>query len=75
MHVGVAEEILNKCTVNDPQYQNPDDENYTVAFNYEFIEDTSIGNDRYKILVKVTFFFSANIMSRKRCPQTTHDHA
>ena len=35
----VAEEILNKCTVNDPQYQNPDDSAYSVVFNYEFIED------------------------------------
>lgn len=36
----VAEEILNKCTVNDPEYTNPDDLDYCVAFNYEFIEDT-----------------------------------
>lgn len=51
MHVGVAEDILNKCTVNNPQYPNPDDENYTVAFNYEFIEDTSIEVDRYKFYI------------------------
>ena len=38
--VDVAEEILNKCTVNDPEYTNPDDPDYCVAFNYEFIEDT-----------------------------------
>lgn len=36
----VAEEILNKCTVNDPDIQNIDDADYCVAFNYEFIEDT-----------------------------------
>ncbi len=36
----VAEEILNKCTVNDPEYTNPDDPDYSVVFNYEFIEDT-----------------------------------
>ena len=40
MLTDVAEEILNKCTVNDPEYRNPDDEYYCVAFNYEFIEDT-----------------------------------
>ncbi len=47
--IGVAEDILNKCTVNDPQYPNPDDENYTVAFNYEFIEDTSVEVNRYTL--------------------------
>lgn len=36
----VAEEILNKCTINDPQYQNLDDTAYSVVFNYEFVEDT-----------------------------------
>lgn len=48
--IAVAEDVLNKCTVNDPQYPNPDDENYTVAFNYEFIEDTSVEVNRYYYL-------------------------
>ena len=37
---GAAEEILNKCTVSDPQWQNPAEEQYCVAFNYEFVEDS-----------------------------------
>ena len=59
--IGVAEDVLNKCTVNDPQYPNPDDENYTVAFNYEFIEDTSIEVNRYGkkfSMVTLALFFS-----------------
>ena len=36
----VAEEILNKCTVNNPDIRNPDDGAYSVVYNYEFIEDT-----------------------------------
>ena len=35
-----AEEILNKCTVSDPQWQNPAEEQYCVTFNYEFVEDS-----------------------------------
>ena len=37
----VAEIILNKCTVSDPDIKNLDDERYSVAYNYEFMEDTS----------------------------------
>lgn len=37
---GVAEEILNKCTVKNSNIKNHDDERYTVVFNYEFIEDS-----------------------------------
>ena len=48
MHLGVAEEILNKCTVSDPEYPNPADESYTVAFNYEFIEDANIEANQYR---------------------------
>lgn len=39
----VAEEILNKCMVADPNYKNIDDSNYSVIYNYEFIEDTGGG--------------------------------
>ena len=38
--IDVAEEILHKCTVSDPSYENADDNSYSVVFNYEFIEDT-----------------------------------
>ena len=44
----VAEEILNKCTMNDPGYPNPDDEDYSVAFCYEFLEDARDKEQRYK---------------------------
>lgn len=54
--IAVAEDVLNMCTVNDPQYPNPDDENYTVAFNYEFIEDTSAEVNRYRILYQHPYF-------------------
>ena len=43
----VAEEILNKCTVNHPYYQNPDNEYYCVAFCYEFLEDAKDKEQRY----------------------------
>ena len=39
----VAEEILNKCMVANPEYKNLDDEEYSVIFNYEFIEDFNDG--------------------------------
>ena len=39
-HSGVAEDILDKCTLNNSKYENLDDKNYSVLFNYEFIEDT-----------------------------------
>ena len=35
----VAEIVLNKCTVSDPEVKNPDDDRYSVIYNYEFIED------------------------------------
>ena len=37
----LAETILNKCTVNDPNIKNPYDVRYEVLYNYEFIEDTN----------------------------------
>lgn len=37
---GAAEEVLNNCTVSDPDHPSIDDEQYSVIFNYEFIEDT-----------------------------------
>jgi hypothetical protein len=37
---GVAEEVLNKCTVSDPDFKNLDDIQYSVVYNYEFMEDT-----------------------------------
>ena len=40
LYTDAAEEILNKCTVNDPDIQNIYDADYHVIFNYEFIEDT-----------------------------------
>ena len=43
----VAEEILNKCTVSDPRYKNPDDEFYSVVFNYEFVEDARDDEEGY----------------------------
>ena len=44
----IAEEILNRCTVNNPKIQNFDDHDYTVVFNYEFIEDARDNdNERY----------------------------
>ena len=43
----VAEEILNKCTVSDPRYQNADDPGYSVVFNYEFVEDTRDDKEGY----------------------------
>ena len=36
----VAEVVLNKCTVNDPDIKNLDDQRYRVVYNYEFMEDT-----------------------------------
>lgn len=44
MHVHVyinldfAEEVLNKCVVSNPR-GNVDDFEYSVLFNYEFLED------------------------------------
>ena len=46
--IDVAEEILNKCTVHNPDYRNPDDSEYSMAFNYEFIEDTRDATDNKK---------------------------
>ena len=43
----VAEEILNKCTMNNPFRPSPDDENYSVAFCYEFLEDAKDKEQRY----------------------------
>ena len=43
----VAEEILNKCTMNNPDYSNPDDKRYSVAFCYEFLEDAKDKEQRY----------------------------
>lgn len=40
---GVAEEILNKCVVPNPEYKNLDDVRYSALFNYEFIEDVGEG--------------------------------
>ena len=64
----VAEEILNKCTVNDPQYPNPDDSCYSVVFNYEFIEDIRDGkqNQEYvhavvPMLNIITILFSGKM--------------
>ena len=31
---------ISVATVSDPRYPNPDDMEYSVVFNYEFIEDT-----------------------------------
>lgn len=36
---GAAEDILNMSTVSNPSHPNTDDEEYSVIFNYEFIED------------------------------------
>lgn len=36
----MAEVILNKCTVSDPGVKNLDGRWYSVAYNYEFMEDT-----------------------------------
>ena len=44
--IDVAEEILNKCTVHNPDCRNPDDLEYSVVFNYEFIEDTRDATDK-----------------------------
>ena len=35
----VAEMVLDRCIVSDPQYEDPGDKNYTVIMNYEFLED------------------------------------
>ena len=43
----VAEEILNKCTMNHPRITNPDEKNYRVAFCYEFLEDAKDKEQRY----------------------------
>lgn len=35
----VAEIVLDRCIVSDPNYKDPGDSNYTVLMNYEFLED------------------------------------
>ena len=39
----VAEDVLNKCAVEDPAVQERGDEFYSVVYNYEFIEDFKDG--------------------------------
>ena len=41
MFTDVAELVLRKCTASNAKDKNiqPDSEDYTVTFNYEFIED------------------------------------
>ena len=46
--VDAAEEILNRCTVTNPDTQNPDSKAYRVAFNFEFVEDTRDKEARYQ---------------------------
>ena len=31
--------VLDRCIVSDPQFKDPEDINYTVIMNYEFLED------------------------------------
>ena len=43
----VAEAVLDKCIKPTPWCDNPEDEYYNIAYNYEFIEDFS--NPRFII--------------------------
>ena len=48
--IDIAEEVLNKCTVYDPNFPNPGDENYTVYFDYEFVNDFTLHGNRYRYI-------------------------
>ena len=37
----VAEEVFNRCAVSNEAEVGKDDKNYTITFNYEFLEDFS----------------------------------
>lgn len=39
VHQGVAKGIMDKCTVSPPNCPDPGGINYSVLFNYEFVED------------------------------------
>ena len=39
LHQAVAKDILDKCTVSPPNRPDPGDIQYSVLFNYEFVED------------------------------------
>ena len=39
LHQAVAKDILDKCTVSPPNCPDPGDIQYSVLFNYEFVED------------------------------------
>ena len=38
-HTDAAEEVLNNCTIADPNDPDPTDISYSIIFNYEFVED------------------------------------
>ena len=39
VHQGVAKCVLDKCTVSSPNCPDPGAIDYSVLFNYEFVED------------------------------------
>ena len=47
----VAKLVLDRCTVEDPDVTERDDQQYRVKYNYEFIEDFQDGlKERYIVL-------------------------
>ena len=47
MYVDVAEIVLKKCTTPNTKVKSgrPDPEEYSVAFNYEFLEDRELAKE------------------------------
>lgn len=46
--IDVAEEILNKCVISDPT-KKVDDEDYSVLFSYEFLDDFRDPAERHRM--------------------------
>ena len=61
----VAELVLKKCTVSNAKDRNvqSDSKDYTVTFNYEFIED----KDHAKVYVHLTSIVYYNYVAHNVC--------
>ena len=43
----VAEVVLDRCIVTNPEVQDPGDPNFSVIMNYEFLEDFAMPTAMY----------------------------
>ena len=42
----VAKQVLDRCVVSDPKTPDPNNKDFTVVFDYSFVEDSQDGRAR-----------------------------